>query len=490
MESDAIREQIERILHSQSFASKGQLRKLLEVLSKHLDAQSVLSPELVIRELWPDETKTKRSADVATEMNRLRHALDGYYEREGKQDPVRVVLPSRAAVAVGGTHERRWIAVELAEALEERHEPVQHPLVRVIPGISRKRIAAIVAFCVFLGLLGYLSIRSLVIRGQPSFARVDGSSLTILNGEGQTLWEKTFPERFASEWFPGQDVNNRVWVGDLEGHGHTSVLFVYSPASPASSSTLICYSDRGKERWRWTPGRDVPELAGSPPTFKTAALRVLKGTQKTPARIVVSSALYPWWPNQIAIVDSNGKTVSEYWHSGVLSSVILADLDGDGREEIIATGIANGYDHRATLVLLDPDRVFGASIEVRPAFQLHDKRVAQERLRLLFQRSDLNKALFQMNVATSPSVDHGSLRLIVEECRLPAGCGIWYQFDKAFHLIAAYAGSDEFRSAHERFYQAGKNPHRLSESEQAAFLKVRCLVGCPSEFVPVGHQVP
>ena len=79
---------------------------------------------------------------------------------------------------------------------------------------------------------------------------------------------------------------------------------------------------------------------------------------------MVSSQYHPWWPSQIAILDSNGKTISEYWHSGVLSSMVMADLDGDGREEIIATGVSE-YDHQATLVVLDPDKVFGASTEER-----------------------------------------------------------------------------------------------------------------------------
>ncbi len=170
--------------------------------------------------------------------------------------------------------------------------------------------------------------------------------------------------------------------------------------------------------------------------------------------------------------------------------MVLADLDGDGREEIIATGIANGYDHQATLVVLDPDRVFGASTEVRPEFQIHGMGVAQERLRLLFPRSDLNRALFQYNQAIEPTVEHGSLRLTVMECITPPGCRIYYEFDKNFHLIAAYAGSDEFRSAHARFYGNGKDAHPVSAEEQAAFQKVRCLVGCKSEFVPVGNLVP
>jgi hypothetical protein len=72
----------------------------------------------------------------------------------------------------------------------------------------------------------------------------------------------------------------------------------------------------------------------------------------------------------------------------------------------------------------------------------------------------------------------------------PGGCRIYYEFDKNFRLIAAYAGSDEFRSAHNRFYQTGKNAHTLRAEEEAAFQKVRCLVGCESEFVPVGKLVP
>jgi len=314
----------------------------------------------------------------------------------------------------------------------------------------------------------------------------------VMNAEGKELWRKTFPEGFAPDWYDEKSRAPRIWIGDLEGKGHNSVLFAHSPADRQEphASTLICYSGRGKEKWRWTPGRELPELNGSPATFKILSLVVMKATDKKSPRIVVASGHDPWWPSQIALLDSNGKLLSEYWHSGGLNSVVLGDLDGDGREEIIATGIANGYDHQATLVVLDPDRMFGASTEVRPEFQIHGMGVAQERLRLLFPRSDLNRALFQFNIATEPTVEHGKIRLTVLECSTPPGCRIWYEFDKNFNLIAAYAGGDEFRSAHARFYQNSKDAHSLSTEEQAAFQKVRCLVGCKSEFVPVGNLLP
>ena len=487
MEPSAIREQIERILGSRSFAAKSQLRKLLEILCRNMDSQDNLNPDLVIQGLWPDEIRTKRSADVATEMNRLRHALETYYDEEGKSDPILISLPNRAVPARDGTHERQWIVAKPRNGTEigaTDDGAAENDKSRGRTNVRRrlKTIAAGVALGV-LGIVAYVSFRVLAVHDEPKFGRLDDSALAIFDKDGKELWRKVFPDGFGPDWYSAQGLPAPVWFGDLEGKGHTSVLFVYAPAGPLShSSTLICYSNRGKEKWRWTPGRELPELAGSPATFFTLALGVLKATDRRPPRIVVSSQYHPWWPCQIAILDSNGKLLSEYWHSGALSSMVLADLDGDGREEIVTTGINNGY-LQATLVVLDPDRVFGASTEVRPAFQIHSMEVAQERLRLLFPRSDLNKVLFTFNGAMKPTVEHGNIRLTVEECLVPPGCAVWYEFDKNLHLISAYAG-DDFRSAHARFYQNGKDAHPFSAEEQAAFQKVRCLGGCKTEFVP------
>jgi len=491
MDAVAIREEIEKILHSRTFANKGQLRKLLAVLHQNMDAQVILRPDQVIKELWPAEIRTKRSADVATEMNRLRHALKSYYEEEGAEDPVVIVLPNRAVGTGNEAPERQWIAAKLRG---QKHDLAEdRPLdLQVIHRRKRKTVAAVAALLV-VGIAAYVAVRVFAVHPRPQFGRLDGTVLRIMDAEGKELWSKNFPEGFGPDWHYPKGADGHIWFEDLEGRGHISVLFSYSPGggntTAIRSSVLICYSDRGREKWRWTPGRELPELNGSRATFLTSAVGVLKATGNRPARIVVSSQYWPWWANQIALLDSSGKTVSEYWHSGALTYTTLADLDGDGRQEIIAAGVSE-YDHQATLVVLDSDRVFGASTEVRPEFQIHGMGVAQEKLRLLFPRSDLNRALYQFNLAQDPTVEHGSLRLTVAECITPLGCPIWYEFDKNFRLIAAYAGGDEFRSTHNRFYQTGKNAHTLSAEEQAAFLRVRCLVGCKSEFVPVGNLVP
>jgi hypothetical protein len=162
----------------------------------------------------------------------------------------------------------------------------------------------------------------------------------------------------------------------------------------------------------------------------------------------------------------------------------LADLDGEGREEIIASGISNGY-RQATLIVLDSDKVFGASTEaVRPEVQLHGVGVAQERARLLFPRSDLNKDLEVYNQSGDMTIDEGRIRLLVSECSLNPNCVILYEFDKSFHLRAV-TPADFFRSAHKEFYLNRKDDHPFSAQEEAEFQKVRCLVGCKTAFVSV-----
>jgi hypothetical protein len=493
MDPDAISEQVHRILHSPSFAGKGQLRKLLEVLHKNIDSQNHLNQDVVIRELWPDEIRTKRSADVATEMNRLRHALEAYYNEEGKTEPITIVLPNRAASVRNGAHEKRWIVAEERNGMAVRaagnRAAEEHPRREQANRLGTLKALAAIGAVGVLAIAAYVATRILPIPDQPRSGRMDGSKLIVADAKGKELWSKNFPGGFGPDWYYRKDFGTRIWFADLENKGHTSVLFSYlsAPSSKPHSSTLICYSDRGSEKWRWTPGRDLPEV-GAGATYKTFSVGVLKAAEKRAPRIVVLSNHDPWWggPSQLAVLDSKGKTLSEYWHSGGLTDMVLADLDGDGREEIIATGNAHAYDAQATLLVLDADRAFGASKEVQPEFQIHGLGAAQERLRLLFPRSDLNRGGFQFNYAAEPTAQHGNLRLSVMECPAPRGCPIWYEFDKNIQLIAAYA-DEEFRSTHDRFYQNGKDAHSLSAEEQAAFLRVRCLVGCKSEFVPVAQ---
>ena len=538
MNRDTVREQIDRILRSKSLAGKEQLKKLLEVLCQNWDSQNTLQPYRVIRDLWGENAEAKRSSNLATEMGRLRKELEVYYSDEGKTDPVTIRLPNRAKPGTDGARERRWIDAEFREAVEAAPLPSVPPQAVPVPSVPAQAVplpsaplpsapiispaspvqpdpvvipplaglqfppALLAAFAklhwglklspliVVLGLAVYLTFRVVSSDGEPQFGRLDGATLTVMNAEGKELWHKNFPDGFSAEYYE-QGLATRIWFGDLDGDGRAEVLLLYQPAGAPEehSTTLICYSNRGIEKWRWTPGRDLPEMAGSPAYFTTERLAVLKATGAQKRRIVVSSHHHLFYPHQIAIVDSNGKTVSEYWHSGMLEYLTLADLDGDGREEIIASGISNGY-REATLIVLDPDHVSGASIEAaRPELQIRGMEPAHERLRLVFPRSDLNLAQQPYNRGRQVILDRDRIRFDVLECQPPSGvgCAITYEFDRKFNLHQAVA-DDVFLGAHKQFYLNRKDNHPFSAEEEAQFQKVTCLVGCSSNVVPVVNR--
>jgi hypothetical protein len=224
-------------------------------------------------------------------------------------------------------------------------------------------------------------------------------------------------------------------------------------------------------------------LGSEPPLYHATGLDVLRARPGVPPRIVVASRHYPQYPSQVALIDASGKTVSEYWHSGHLDYLALADVDGGGRQEIVTLGVSNGY-NQATMVVLDPDHVSGASVEsARPELQIHGMGIAHEKLRVLFPRSDLNLATSRYNVGRELSVGNGIIRDAVEECAEYLRCYEWYEFDTKLNLRNVYE-DDRFRDAHEAYYRAAGR-HPFTAKEEQPFWRVRCLAGCPAEVVRV-----
>ncbi len=61
-------------------------------------------------------------------------------------------------------------------------------------------------------------------------------------------------------------------------------------------------------------------------------------------------------PTALCLVDRNGVMRAQYAHKGHLRNVITADLDADGKDELVAAGVNNAPAYNGpTLVLLDED---------------------------------------------------------------------------------------------------------------------------------------
>lgn len=247
MDSFAINQQIDRILHSKTFATKGQLRKLLGILSRHLYSQDVLSPDLVIKELWPDEIRTKRSTDVATEMNRLRHALKTYYGEEGTQDQIHVILPNRALTSGNGIPERPWIAVRPRNGASIVEPDLGHVVesnvpVRDVRASPWRRSFLAGAIVIIVGVLAFL------FRPALPDPRITGSSQVTHDGRDKERLVTDGPRIYFSSY---PNVNPRIFQTSAIG-GDTVAFDTSIPGpyifdiSPDRSELLVgsCYWGR------------------------------------------------------------------------------------------------------------------------------------------------------------------------------------------------------------------------------------------------------
>ncbi|MBM3749139.1 MAG: hypothetical protein FJW34_25525 [Acidobacteria bacterium] len=190
-------------------------------------------------------------------------------------------------------------------------------------------------------------------------------------------------------------------------------------------------------------------------------------------KLVVSSLHLAHHPSQVVVLSHRGAILGEYWHSGHLNQMDLADLNGDGTEEILLAGISNGY-HCATLVVLDPGDLGGASIEENPDYQLQGFAPGREKTRLLFPRTCINRKLYQYNWPNGVDFSGGRIKVTVREREHVLDPAILYYFDRQLRLIGLEV-SDAFRGLHRELEAAGQLDHPLTEKEINELRNIRHL---------------
>ena len=304
--------------------------------------------------------------------------------------------------------------------------------------------------------------------GPPASFRVEQNVLIVLDSRGREAWRVNFPEPLSSAEYETRNNGGhpRFWTGDLDGDGHPEVLFAAVPPTTERSSLLICYSDRGVEKWRFHPGRRV-STATEPfaDVFYISNFAVAPLGRNGAPMVLVTSEQIPYYPDQVALLSGTGALVGEYWHSGYLESMAVF-----GRKIYLA-GVNNAY-KAATLVVLDADRVSGASVEESAAYQLLGFPPAHETARLLFPRSCINRKFEQYNFVSSLTVSDESIIAAVAERRPPTLAQVWYRFDPGLQLLGLEL-HDGFRSLHADLRASHTLDHDLTPAEETAFKAVR-----------------
>ena len=80
----------------------------------------------------------------------------------------------------------------------------------------------------------------------------------------------------------------------------------------------------------------------------------------------------------LALYRRDGQRLGAYYNPGLFYDVLVDDIDGDGRDEILAAGTNNPHDG-ATIILLDEAHCWGAAVDsrVNPRCALQDSSLAR-----------------------------------------------------------------------------------------------------------------
>jgi len=363
-----------------------------------------------------------------------------------------------------------------------------------------------------LSLLGVGIVLYFNAPGEPAACEVSVNTLIVKDGQGREVWRREFSEGFSRERYASQ-MPFCEYV-DLDGDGTKDVLFSLKRQSYLlQGDTLYGFVTRSRMLRRlWpTPARALKFEPGAslvvgpnsdatiarpydeylPPYVIAGVFPRNAGDGKT--RIVVSSVTN-YAPNQIAVLDSDFKEISEYWHTGHLKFGQFAQYNGQDR--IFLGGVNNGY-RSATLIAFDPNNIKGTSDlsadlpDRVPGFAVLGKGsrghlsplgAGTETCRVFFERTCVAKAKpyrEPYNRVIGFTVNEDRIFVTVAEGeREDTPATVSYEMDRHLNLVEALPNT-KFRQRHMELERAGLLDHSFSPQELKPLIHV--LPGC--EFV-------
>ena len=455
--AEAVAAELERILESHEFAQSWRLKALLRYLvNKTLRGEQgelkEYSIALAVFERAPS-FDPKEDTIVRAQARRLRQVLATYYQTPaGRGDPVRIEIPKGGYVPV-------FQVRAAADGSAARKSAVWW---------RRRWIWAAVGAAAFLAVALVPVLRSLGLLPRPCVPdtwTLAENRLTVLGARGNTCWDATFP---PSE--PHFDILtlDRVVIADIDGDNRKEVLVNLSPQGPAvDRGSLLCLEQSGKRRWEFVYG--APKTFGGR-TFEPGYIgRIVRVAPNRGKPLLVTVANHHiWYPSQVAVLDPRtGRMIEDYWHPGWIYDGVLADIDGDGRQEFLFAAINNpgsGLGHAALGVLKIPP----SKAPARPALEAFPGLTGGGELQyLLFPLPDVAKALGQLPVPPLIKVQSGR---VLFEVPLPESGGIVYYLDFGLNVLEARP-SDNLAALHERLYRQGLLDHRFGAAEADSLSK-------------------
>ncbi|MBI4910167.1 MAG: hypothetical protein HY820_41500 [Acidobacteria bacterium] len=192
--------------------------------------------------------------------------------------------------------------------------------------------------------------------GKPHASYWLHSTLVATDQQGREVWRRGFPGLPMGG-------NQSRFHGDLDGDGRVETLVPYASAQRDEIGSYIhCISENGEEVWKIEPRRAVSDRRTKfTGVYVFRDYKVFPSPEKDGTQWTVATFAHHFaYPSVAVVVDGTGQTRGEYWHSGHLEWVHVADLDKDGRHELVLAGMDLGSS-RAVLRVFDARNMRGAA---------------------------------------------------------------------------------------------------------------------------------
>ncbi len=248
------------------------------------------------------------------------------------------------------------------------------------PALSSRKPARLPVFLIAavaaILLAAYILSRYVFFDRRPADFHIDGSALVVTNAEGRALWRHDtgygdllaeayyrlrFQERRADAKEYGMMELPMLMMRDIDRDGNLEVFFAPRRTDNPTKGEFLCFDSRGRLRWRRDTGKAV-QSGGKPfpsvSTFIGFDLKDLDGDGFD--EVVTVSCSWNDYPTRLLILDRDGTIKGEYWNGGNIRQIEYADLNGDGRPEMVLGGLYNEFD-QPYLLVLDPADVRGCS---------------------------------------------------------------------------------------------------------------------------------
>jgi hypothetical protein len=225
-----------------------------------------------------------------------------------------------------------------------------HPtkVLQVKPGWVRVWFLAAAA-PLLLGAIAFAVVRLTHEDKGPTAWRIAGRALTVLGADGHEQWHHIFATELADGTYtgPAWSTQSPCVFTDLDRRGAVGTLFYYRPMNiNIDPPEILYFNGSGKVKWAYAASRTITDSGSrewTPPYFARFAVITPKAG---PRRVVVSSLHYWSYPNQVVVLDANGKVQGEFWHRGHLDHIAVTDLDDDGEPEIILGGVNDAPEYK------------------------------------------------------------------------------------------------------------------------------------------------